>query len=494
MIKVRIRKPRRLFVFIFASLLLLVPASIVAAQDGGGDGPPPGTSSDGNVVTGTGSCTGSCGGDGGSTDVTLPNQDGNNGEDDDSGSDSGGGNNNPGSSSGNAGDDFTIDGEAWCSPGGAIDFENQGGWGTPSGGSNMCNWSCGGQSVTFLYDADTEDWRAFAVDPDPDGGSSWDNGQTDTSGNGHSWDEWGNAYNSGTAGTPTCGDWDTSNVSFSGRQRVEYICWAELSFNGDGNSGSSGVSLGGYNFTCGGNYNVTASSSVPCPSVVRDPYPRALVNTPNKFVLSSGGTSASSNSREWCEPGIRNYTISVGWDQLPITPIWDWNERSWSDQPGFGKGWIEFHTYDTSSFGLRENGPSKEGRLDLPAYQVSVTSYWQPWVADSWEQWHEFNWDCENVRDSAGVIIGQTGSECGERAACSGAAIGDTSCGEWKAHGSGKILIDLRWFGFPQFYVTRTSARDVTQPPPNIPAVNDELRQCNIPVPVIEVQSILTNP
>ena len=241
-------------------------------------------------VTGGGSCPGGCPGNGGGGGVTLPGQNGNSGDDGSGDSDSGNsgnGNNNPGSSSGNGDGQLTIDGEPWCSPGGSVDTAGEGGWtGAVGNDYGQCSWTCGGSTLTWEYNgtSDTE-WRPYSAT----GGdtSSWDLGVSDTNGSGSAWDEYAEAFNNGTAGTPSCGDWDTSNISFSGKSRVEYICWAQLSFNGggegSGSSGGSGVSHGGHNFTCGGNYNVTASSSVPCPSVVRDPYPRALGQYPQSI-------------------------------------------------------------------------------------------------------------------------------------------------------------------------------------------------------------------
>ncbi|MBN2500822.1 MAG: hypothetical protein JXB38_08600 [Anaerolineales bacterium] len=419
-----------------------------------------------------------------------------------------------------AGDDFSIGGQAWCYPTGdgpsEEDLNSQGGWEVGEDGTVSCNWACEDDSVSFTASGDgawsisanagtDQNWDFLDFEPsNATGAQAMENGTTDMLGY---VDDQGIATG---MGIPACGGWDTTGSQLSGYHRVLQICWRELSIfgssgsdsgigteenPGDSSPGGADSSPGGYNFTCGGSYDATASTTIPCPAVIREPYPRALVNAPIRFVLGANGSSSGADTTEVCEEDIRNYTIKVGWNQMPIVPTWNFDERPWSDQPSSGLGWTVYHTYDTASYGLEENGPDLHGHMTYPAYQISVSTWWLPWVSESWEQWHEFEWDCKEEVTPTGDLIWE-GSECEERWACDGAAIGDEGCGEWKKHGSGQIPIDLRWFGYSFPYARRWSAEDATQPPPEsgIPAVPPEERRCEIPVPVIESQGLLTIP
>jgi hypothetical protein len=200
-----------------------------------------------------------------------------------------------------------------------------------------------------------------------------------------------------------------------------------------------------------------------------------------------------------------NYTITVGWEQLPIPPLWHWDERPWTSQPLSTMGYHVFHTYDTASYQKPENGPNARGEMDHPAYQVKVETYWIPWVEESWDEWVYDDWDCDRV------VVGQhynsatgeyednwewLGPECSLRQQCLNRGIepypNHSACGEWREKGSGRITVDLLEFGFPAPYVMFSDAADVTQPPAGLP--DPQPRRCLLPVPVIESQGLLTDP
>ena len=332
---------------------------------------------------------------------------------------------------------------------------------TNPGGFDVCSWSCGDDTINFIHNPGGDNWIGFSQ---PGGDGVW-------SFNG----------NDNTVGTDVqgCGEWDTGNSGGSGKSAVLEICWDDLQIGGPGGSYGGG---GGYNIRCAGDYSVSASVSIPCPAMERSPYPRGIVAAPVQFTTAPGGSTASDGSRDWCTPTIRNYTIGVGWDQLPIPPMWSFGDRAWCPGPGAGLGWTVYHTYCAASYGLEENGPSLKGLMELPSYQVNVKTYWQPWVSESWEQWETTDLNCEE--DDEDCLDRQDDCDGFDR-------IGDDECGDWMPRGSGKIVIDLRWFGFDFPYMERYGLVDVTQAPPPIPSVPPELRPCKIPVPVIESQGLL---
>lgn len=252
------------------------------------------------------------------------------------------------------------------------------------------------------------------------------------------------------------------------------------------------ISPGGQ-ITCGGDFSVSASSRVPCMTVLRDPYPRGIVSAPNVFWLNGPWSAiGSGSSRAWCTPTIRNYTLQVGWQFFPaVPPTWFFDDRAWSDEPVYASGMTVVHTYQTSSWGLPQNGPSLEGRLELPAYQVRVGTAWQALVRRTWE---------ELERGARKVF------SCGP---------GDTACWtvyalcvqpgtdpendqcydwSWVFHDTGWLPLDLTRFGYPQPYYVSWAAGDVSMPPPEIAVVLLGQRPCNVPVPVIEAQALLNSP
>lgn len=454
-----ILKPHAL-VRIMALVFLLSALPTVIAHADDFPPPPPGSGGAGDgVFEWVNQCTDSCG-------VARSNG---NSEGADSGS----------SASNNSqieGSDWQINGEPWCYPAGIpgedIPFGENGWERNPNGvpGGARCHWSCGDDQIVYGYNTVFGQWEGVAY---PGGNGQWDFEGVDT---GITGPDGYPLFAVDGGGIPSCTEWDTSGNSLTGRERVFDICWDDLTLSGSG---------GGYSFSCGGDYAVRASVAMPCPSVQRQPYPRALVGTPVVFATWPGNASSASASRAWCEPTMRNYTISVRWQQLPLAPLWEFNDRSWSNESGRAQGWQAEHVYDTASFALRPIGPSTQGRLDLPAYEVSLTTYWLPGVREEWDQWHAYRFDCR-----------ETDVDCHQQAAiCSGdTSIGNGDCGQWRHHSSGWIDVDPRWLGYSTPYLMRNSARDISQPPPDIPAVPTDQRQCNIPVPVIESQGLLAEP
>jgi hypothetical protein len=252
------------------------------------------------------------------------------------------------------------------------------------------------------------------------------------------------------------------------------------------------ISPGGQ-INCGGSFSVSASASVPCMTVLRDPYPRGIVSSPNVFWLSGPWSAiGSASSREWCTPTIRNYTLQVGWQFYPaVEPTWFFDDRAWSDEPASSSGMTATHTYQTSSWGLSENGPSLEGRLELPAYQVQPRMAWQALVRRTWEELER------GARKTFACKASDT--QCLDQYVMCGNPATDPEndlCYEWfwVFHDTGWIPLDLTQFGYPQRYYVSSAAGDVTMPPPGVAAVPISQRLCNVPVPIIESQSLLNSP
>ncbi len=112
-------------------------------------------------------------------------------------------------------------------------------------------------------------------------------------------------------------------------------------------------------------------------------------------------------------PGaIRDYAIGVRWRMVnpgqrlfggaPVPEsCWDFNERPWNVSGGHARagacGDAAVHAYETSSRGLPRNGPRFDHEASgcarvpddwtLPAYQVTVPTYWVAEWADEWWAW-----------------------------------------------------------------------------------------------------------
>ena len=258
--------------------------------------------------------------------------------------------------------------------------------------------------------------------------------------------------------------------------------------------------------TCTGQYSVQATAQVPCLNVLRDPYPRGMVSFPNVFWIDGPySATGTASSRQWCTANIRNYTLQVRWLYLPEpAPIWHFDERAWSSDPAQAAGAQVTHKFETSSFNLSgseycegpacdkpANGPSLNGKLELPSYQVRVATNWMAQVRRTWE---------ERVR--LGPITFSCASSDGAclalQAFCEQPANefhDDCYLFEWRPVDTGWQTADLRDYGYPAPYYTSWAAQDQTMPPPGIPLVPLSERACGIiPVPIIETQSLLNAP
>jgi len=248
--------------------------------------------------------------------------------------------------------------------------------------------------------------------------------------------------------------------------------------------------------TCGGAYEVSASAQVPCVLVKRWPYPRGMVNLENSFELVGPYVSPRGvgQSAGWCSPNIRDYTLEVEWRMVgDPPPVWSFDEREWAEEPEFAYGYAVTHTYQTSSAEKPDNGPSLEGKLELPAYQVELGTPWQPYVRRSWQERvrERKEPDCSGCGTGGAceALCGVCGAEGTDREA---EACYDES---WEAKTTGWQGVDLRSYGYREAFYRSWYAVDISEPPEGIPMVPPAARLCaGIPVPVIEVQVYLNAP
>lgn len=245
---------------------------------------------------------------------------------------------------------------------------------------------------------------------------------------------------------------------------------------------------------CLGPESVSVSAQVPCMIVERWPYPRGLVNLENSFSVLGPWKSETGRafSEVWVPGKLRNYLLEIEWRfNEDSYPVWFFDEREWAEEPSHERGFSVSHTYQTSSWAKPENGPSLNGKLELPAYQVRVYVQWVPWVHRSYEYTVEkrINFSCQ-----------PTDGTCLEKqdfCEMEGYAARDQGCYRtvWKKYDSGWVPINLRDFGYTNAYYTSSAAIDISQPPEDIPSVPETARWCDsIPVPVIEVQVYLNAP
>ena len=110
--------------------------------------------------------------------------------------------------------------------------------------------------------------------------------------------------------------------------------------------------------------------------------------------------------QEECSPSIdddgrKGYVRCTRWELDGDVP-WDWDDGSTETRSAYDE---VFHTYYTSSWGKPANGPGLDGRNDLPAYQVTVTSRWRFLFRDSWWEWDGSAWV---FRDTGWLPTGHT--------------------------------------------------------------------------------------
>jgi len=224
-------------------------------------------------------------------------------------------------------------------------------------------------------------------------------------------------------------------------------------------------------------------------------------------------------------PGdIQNYSIGLRWrmafpgDNLfggpPVPPsCWNFDERSWNIAGGYAApaacGDIVQHAYETSSWEKPHNGARFDYEASgcakvpddwtLPAYQVTVPTYWIGEWATEWWRWEKTGteWgDClcldftpdpptQGCTAPAG-ICNQPGEWYGK--------LGEDTY-EWIHYFVGWNSLDLRLYGSPDWYYESFRVRTegiAGNWCPNHIYVGGPGHA--VPIPVIEVQSIIVDP
>ena len=280
-------------------------------------------------------------------------------------------------------------------------------------------------------------------------------------------------------------------------------------------------------------WQVRAAVELPAQQVSRKPYPWGLVSLENVFWIvgpemseevwsdkalpednAPGGTCSS-------EGQVRNIQVGVRWRRLnwngewdsPADVLgepegieegafWDFDEREWNLDlhPGTGKGYMVTHIYETSSWGKPRNGPPYLGHEDegwtAPAYQVVVKT---PWVAEWALQYDR----CECVETERVCV--ECSEEEVEQGTCPNWCGGPNADGwkeverckrrEWVHHFEGWYWVDLRDFSNPTWYAENTKVQSVGERWNGHDFDREVGPVMNaLPVPVGEVQSILTTP
>jgi hypothetical protein len=228
------------------------------------------------------------------------------------------------------------------------------------------------------------------------------------------------------------------------------------------------------------------------------------------------------------DPGdIKDYRIGVRWrmvfpgqsvfggSAVPDT-CWHFDERDWNisggHAPGGACGDVVRHTYETSSYGKPENGPSfdhdadgcdKVGPWNLPAYQVTVPTYWVPEWADEWYTWQQVGveWSsCQCAGAEPSDDVEHTTAGCSPPAGICNqpgewyGKIGEPQY-EWVHTFVGWYPIDLREFDYPTWYYD--SWKVIPQGRGGDWCPGHLYRGgvgTAVPVPVIEAQSIIVDP
>jgi hypothetical protein len=270
---------------------------------------------------------------------------------------------------------------------------------------------------------------------------------------------------------------------------------------------------------CGGNWQI----GLPCPHVERLPWPRGLVAVPNTFGIVGADVPRKEEWQDWsCDwannPGpncpqpdrYRNGIYVSGayaylaWQSAPTDPTWYMDDREWnigqtSDDimsPFTGHdgqmvstimggdltirntraGYTITHIYETSSYGKTENGPDIEP--GWPAYQVNVTTYWHL-VAN-------FKYRTREVETVTENICYETGNP--NRVNCS-CRPGEPGCNifQWDVV-TEKRNKDTDHTGPSLLY-------DFNRNGAKVPRDERIGGQCTvIPVPVIQMQTVLSSP
>ncbi len=294
------------------------------------------------------------------------------------------------------------------------------------------------------------------------------------------------------------------------------------------------------------NYYIKAWASIPPHRVRVEPFPRGLVTVPTELTLlaepaisQAGGehfrgdgfysdrvnlpdpVRTNEAGEEDPHPGdIKDYEIGVRWrrvgDKYPLfgqvpAHCFSFDDRAWNGgvgnnvacgRPRVGDGAVvASHTYETASWNKLANGPRvdlDEGIVvswDLPSYQVSVDTYWivewrsrwQAWEATGGMEWSDCT--CHGTGEPVGIphescdpppgICYKAGEWYGK--------IGEPAY-DWVLHDTDWYPLDLRDYGYPNWYDDSQmvigggefNGRDWWSGIGNA-----------VPVPIIEVQSVL---
>lgn len=301
---------------------------------------------------------------------------------------------------------------------------------------------------------------------------------------------------------------------------------------------------GGVELECEGEwgYYIYAWASIPPHRVMRTPFPRGMVTVDNEFDLlaepwisEDGGEHFRDDGfyservnlpdpvREDPWPGdIKDYEIGVRWRRVgdehpqfgPVPPhCFDFDERDWNveggavqvacGEPGSDGHVRVLHAYETSSWGKPANGPRVDlenqtvPSWDLASYQVRVPTYW---VVEWRERWYA--WEVVSVEWGDCGCWGPPGEPTDEphRRGCvppPGICINPGEwygqVGEpvydWVLQDSGWYALDLRAYGYSDWY--DTSYAVISGGEFAGEEWWDDGAGDAVPVPVIEVQSVL---
>jgi hypothetical protein len=294
-------------------------------------------------------------------------------------------------------------------------------------------------------------------------------------------------------------------------------------------------------------WNISVWTRVPPHKVQRYPYPRWLVALPGTlqlirdpvFSVEGGPNGPGGESGFWSasvaipnpprvDPvagDIKNYRIGVRWRMgMPGQSLfgggpipdscWSFNERDWNVSGGYASagacGDAVAHTYETSSYGMPENGRSfnhsadgcdKVGPATLPAYQVTVPTYWMAEWADEWDQYHTWTeWgDCACAGSEPSGVPHTTSGCSAPPGICIQPGewygkVGVTQ-GEWRHHFVGWHPMDLREFGEAHWYYTSYLVTSMGRGGDWCPGhTYVDGTGTAVPIPVIEAQSIIVDP
>ena len=279
-----------------------------------------------------------------------------------------------------------------------------------------------------------------------------------------------------------------------------------------------------------GAYDIEVQAQVPPHLVVRRPWPRGLVTVDNGLTLLPDPRFSLPNGAdgEWSERGlprdlsrdgthagqIANYQMGLRWRRLTPpeapAPHWTFDERAWNVGQDRGRGVIRndawgtsvSHAYEASSADVTDtgrygdpgdkprNGPARGGEWNLPAYQVRVTIHWAIEWAQQWDQWERTGSERRCCHTPAGGSEHDACHDDERYAGCAnhweGWSVETYDVYGWVHHSDGWYVIDLRNYGEPSWtfasQAVRSSGDGVRWGP-----VLDV-----VPVPVIEVQSVLS--